>query len=98
LHFAQWYGAQKKGFVEFNFASFYGLPVVYQPPAGALAPPNIEWFPNQFRCDAPYVKEFGYVLVKAEIDLGEMYFDDPRCGLSLMQSGGGWWLYGHKKG
>lgn len=96
LHFAQWYGAAKKGFVEFNFASFYGLPVVYSPPAGALAPPNIEWFPNQFRCDASYVKEFGYVLVKAEIDLTAMYFADSRCGLSLVQSGGGWWLYTHK--
>ncbi|MDU4251700.1 hypothetical protein [Pseudomonas sp.] len=96
LHFAQWYGAQKKGFVEFNFASFYGLPVVYSPPAGALAPPNIEWFPNQFKCDASYVKAFGYVLVKAEIDLTSMYFSDPRCGLSLVRSGGGWWLYAHK--
>lgn len=98
LHFAQWYGAQKKGFVEFNFASFYGLPVVYSPPAGALAPPNIEWFPNQFKCTGSYVNAFDYVLVKAEIDLTAMYFDDPRCGLSLVKSGGGWWLYARKDG
>jgi len=93
LHYGQWLAVEAANYMEFNFASFWGMPVVYKDLTSRIAPTNIEWFPNQFDCRSPASQKFDMILVRAEVDLSGPYFANGACSFRLVAHHNYWWLF-----
>jgi hypothetical protein len=92
MHFANWYQAERRGVVDFNFADFQ---MVVQ--RRATDRPRV----NEGRAAIPVLFDwqlnggstYDYFLVRAPADFGNVIFKEHAAEVELVGTAGMWWLY-----
>lgn len=95
-HFANWYQAEKRGTVLYNFANAEDAPNVPLRYIGPLRPIPPIWKPSEFQWRKHQAYNFDYFLVHSMIARDEI-FAESRGDVILLARSGRWFLYGKKK-
>ena len=92
LHFASWYGTQKVGIVDFNFADFR-LVLRRKDAAEPRVGEQLAWYPGYFDWHANGGARYDYFIVKADEDVAAPLFKDRLGSVKLVKRSGWWWVY-----
>jgi hypothetical protein len=92
LHFANWYQATKLGIVDFNFADFHTV-IDYKQADRPRVTEELPWYPQLFDWERNGGATYDYFIIKANDDVGPMYFRGHGEAVELAAHSGWWWVY-----
>ena len=92
-HFASWYQAEKGGFVDFSFASFYPVMVRFLPGREPPITEDFNWAPHTFDWDTHCGACYDYILVRSPQNLERLVFAEADRPYRLLTRAAWWWLY-----
>jgi hypothetical protein len=92
LHFVNWYQAERRGVVDFNFADFQ-MVVQRRDTDRPRVKEGLELSPILFDWQANGGSTYDYFLVRAPADFGNVIFKEHAADVELLGKAGMWWLY-----
>jgi hypothetical protein len=94
LHYGSWYQADKKGFVDFNFAWFPPQMLRFKTDDVTEIRPSFEFQPKTFDWNKHKGDKYDYFIVRSEISVEEKkYFMGAQCMPVLLAQRGAWYVY-----
>lgn len=93
IHYANWYQAEHKGIVDFNFAWFSPQPVRYRTEALPKIKPGFEWRPEKFNWNTHGGNNYDYFLVRRTERPDLMIFRNNHCKIAHVATSASWHAY-----
>jgi len=93
VHYASWYQAEKQGFVDFNFAWFWGVVARFHPETLSGVHPNIAWKPEQFDWQKQRGGDYRYFIVRHSGAMPADIFKAAPCQPALLVERGLWKVF-----
>ena len=91
-HWPSWYGAEKSGFVDFNFAAFPPQVVRFRAERPSPVTTRIGWQPEAFDWSAPYARAYDEVFIRGEPSFVSEVQAAAPCPLFVVAEAGRWTL------
>jgi hypothetical protein len=94
LHYGSWYQADKKGFVDFNFAWFPPQMLRFKTDSVTQIKPSFEFQPKTFDWRTHQGNNYDYFIFRSEILVDEkIYFSGAQCMPTLLEHRGAWYVF-----
>ncbi len=94
LHYGSWYQADKKGFVDFNFAWFPPQIMRFTSEKVTDIRPSFEFQPNTFDWTSHNGQRYDYFIFRSEVTVDTVrYFRGASCPPGLIARRGAWYAY-----
>jgi len=94
LHYGSWYQADKKGFVDFNFAWFPPQMLRFKTEGVTQIRPSFEFQPKTFDWRTHHGKNYDYFIFRSETLVDEkIYFAGAQCMPTLLEHRGAWYVF-----
>lgn len=90
-NYASWYQAERKGFVDFNFAWFPPQIVRFRP--GRASPVDINFVPTEFDWKKYDAGQYRYFIVRQSGEVNPGLFKGVACQPALVEAAGKWRIY-----
>lgn len=91
-HWPSWYGADKHGFVDFNFAAFPPQVVRFRPGQRPAVDAGIGWDPARYDWAAPEARLYRYVVLRGDDAFTAAMRRASPCRLDVAATAGPWTL------
>lgn len=97
LHYPLWYQAERGGLVDFNFAAWPSLNLVYRRDRVPAADEMLSWNPWNFDWQRHDADQYRYYIVKASPQLVAQIMGPHQEGVSLVANEDDWFLFERRR-
>lgn len=93
LHYPLWYQAERKGFVEFNFAQFLPSIVRFNVKNISEVTTELAYNPRRFNWERHKGYLYRYYFIRNTKEIPDNFFENPNCKVELIRKSGMWSIY-----